>query len=129
MHENQISGDVVDCAVKVHRILGPGLLESVYRAALASELQKRGYFVAIERPIPAVYEDIHLELGFRADIVVNNRVIIETKSVEALAPIHSKVLLTYLRLADVRLGLLINFNVELIKDGIRRVVNKLEESK
>lgn len=125
MHENEISRIIVDRALKVHRTLGPGLLESVYRLALAFELQKEGFRVAVERPIPAVYEDIHLELGFRADIVVDNKVIVETKSIEALAPIHGKVLLTYLRLADVRLGLLINFNVELIKDGIRRVVNNL----
>ena len=125
MHENEISGVIVDRALKIHNTLGPGLLESVYRAALAFELQKHGFRVAIERPIPAVYEDVHLDLGFRADIVVENKVIVETKSIEALAPIHGKVLLTYLRLADVRLGLLINFNVELIKDGIRRVVNNL----
>ncbi len=125
MNENELSRIIVDCALKVHKLLGPGLLESVYRAALAFELQKHGLRVATERPIPAVYEDVYLELGFRADIVVENKVIIETKSVEALAPIHGKVLLTYLRLADVRLGLLINFNVELIKDGIRRVVNNL----
>ena len=90
MHENQISGIAIDCAIKIHKVLGPGLLESVYRAALAFELQKRGFRVAIERPIPAVYEDIHLELGFRADVVVDNKVIIETKSVEALAPIHGR---------------------------------------
>ena len=125
MHENELAKIIVDRALKIHRILGPGLLESVYRASLAFELQKEGLRVAIERPIPAVYEEVHLELGFRADIVVENKVIVETKSVEALAPIHGKVLLTYLRLADVRLGLLINFNVELIKDGIRRVVNNL----
>jgi GxxExxY protein len=125
MNENELSRIIVDDALKIHKTLGPGLLESVYRTALAFELQKRGFRVAVERPIPAVYEDVHLELGFRADIVVENKVIIETKSVEALAPIHGKVLLTYLRLADVRLGLLINFNVELVKDGIRRVVNNL----
>lgn len=125
MTENEISKVIVDRALKVHKCLGPGLLESVYRAALAFELQKYGFRVAVEREIPAVYEDVYLKLGFRADIVVDNKVIIETKSVEALAPIHGKVLLTYLRLADVRLGLLINFNVELIKDGIRRVVNNL----
>ncbi len=127
MHENQISGIIVDSAIKVHNFLGPGLLESVYRAALAFELQKRGHRCAIERGIPAVYGDVYLELGFRADIIVDNKIIIETKSVEALAPIHGKVLLTYLRLADVRLGLLINFNVELLKDGIRRVVNNLPD--
>ncbi len=125
MHENELSGIIVDCAFKVHTALGPGLLESVYRAALAFELTKRGLNIAVERAIPAVYEDVYLELGFRADIVVENKVIIEIKSVEALAPVHGKVLLTYLRLADVRLGLLINFHVELIKDGIRRVVNNL----
>ena len=125
MHENQISKIIVENALKIHRSLGPGLLESVYRAALAFELQNSGLYVAVERPIPAVYEEVHLDLGFRADIVVDNKVIVETKSVDALAPIHGKVLLTYLRLADVRLGLLINFNVELIKDGIRRVVNNL----
>ena len=124
MHENQISGIIVASAIRVHNVLGPGLLESVYRGALASELQKRGHRVAVACD-SSRYEEVHLELGFRADIIVDNKVIIETKSVEALAPIHGKVLLTYLRLADVRLGLLINFNVELIKDGIRRVVNNL----
>ena len=126
MHENEISKLVVNNALQIHKTLGPGLLASVYRASLAFELRNIGLRVAVERPIPAVYKDVHLDLGFRADIVVENKLIIETKSVEALAPIHSKVLLTYLRLADVRLGLLINFNVELIKDGIRRVVNNLE---
>ena len=125
MTENELSKIIVDNAIKIHRVLGPGLLESVYRAALAFELQKLGLRVAVERPIPAVYENIHLELGFRADIIVENKVIIETKSVEALAPIHGKVLLTYLRLADVRLGMLINFNTVMVKDGIRRVVNNL----
>jgi GxxExxY protein len=125
MNENEISQVVVDSALKVHRALGPGLLESVYRAALAFELRKRGLQAVEERGIPAIYEEVKLDLGFRADIIVNGRVIIETKSIETLAPIHSKVLLTYLRLTDLRLGLLINFNVELIKDGIRRVVNNL----
>ena len=126
MHENDLAKIIVDKALMVHRALGPGLLESVYRASLAFELQERGLRVAIERSIPAVYKDIYLSLGFRADLMVDNKVIVEIKSIEALAPIHGKVLLTYLRLADVRLGLLINFNVELIKDGIRRVVNNLQ---
>jgi len=125
MTENELSKQIVDSALRVHSVLGPGLLETVYRAALAFELSRRGLQVAVVRPIPAYYEDVHLELGFRADIVVENKVIIEIKSVEAVAPVHSKILLTYLRLADVKLGLLINFNVELIKDGIRRVVNNL----
>lgn len=125
MTENEISKAIVDSAFRVHTVLGPGLLETVYQAALAFELQKRGLAVALERGIPAAYEDIKLELGFRADIIVENKVIIEIKSIETLAPVHSKILLTYLRLTDLRLGLLINFNVALIKDGIRRVVNNL----
>ncbi len=125
MHENEIAKTIVDCAFKIHNALGPGLLESVYQAALAFELRKRGLQVQTEHPIPAVYEEVRLELGFRADLLVENKVIVETKSIEFLAPVHGKVLLTYLRLADKRLGLLINFNVELIKDGIRRVVNNL----
>lgn len=127
MHENQIATTVVDCAFKVHSTLGPGLLESVYQASLAYELQKRGAHVTVERGIPVEYDQIRLELGFRADIIVENKVIIECKSIDALAPVHGKILLTYLRLADMRLGLLINFNVPLIKDGIRRVVNDLRE--
>lgn len=127
MHENEIAKVIVDCALTVHRTLGPGLLETVYQAALAHELKKRGLAVAVERGIPVDYDDIRFEVGFRADIVVGNKVIIECKSVEALAPIHGKILLTYLRLADLRLGLLINFHVDLIKDGIKRVANNLRD--
>ncbi len=127
MHENQIATIIVDCAFKVHSTLGPGLLESVYQAALAYELVNRGLEISLERGIPVEYQGVRLELGFRADIIVENRVIIECKSVEALAPVHGKILLTYLRLTDMRLGLLINFNVDLIKNGIRRVVNNLPE--
>ena len=125
MHENEIAKIIVDCAFKIHNVLGPGLLESVYQAALAFELRKRGLQVQTEHPIPVVYEEVRLELGFRADLLVESKVIVEIKSIEALAPVHGKVLLTYLRLADKRLGILINFNVELIKNGIRRVVNNL----
>jgi GxxExxY protein len=127
MHENEIAKQIVDSAFRVHKTLGPGLLETVYQAALAYELTKRGLNIQLERGIPAEYDGVRLDLGFRADIIVENKVIIECKSIEALAPVHSKVLLTYLRLADMRLGLLINFNVELIKDGIRRVVDRLVE--
>lgn len=127
MHENDLAKQIVDSSFRVHKSLGPGLLENVYQAALAYELTKRGLSIQLERGIPAEYEGIRLEVGFRADIIVENKVIIECKSVEALAPVHSKILLTYLRLADMRLGLLINFNVELIKDGIRRVVDRLVE--
>ena len=125
MTENELATIVVDAAFRIHNSLGPGLLENVYQAALSYELKKRGLSVALERGIPAIYEDVNLDVGFRADIIVNNKVIIEIKSFEALSPVHSKILLTYLRLADMRLGLLINFNVALIKDGIRRVVNNL----
>ena len=127
MHENEIAKIIVDCSYKVHKEFGPGLLENVYQAALAYELTKRGLGVHTERGIPVEYDGGRLNVGFRANIVVENKVIIECKSVDALAPIHWKILLTYLRLSDMRLGLLINFNVELIKDGIRRVVNDLKE--
>jgi GxxExxY protein len=127
MHENEIAKVVVDCALRVHRTLGPGLLEAVYQAALAHELTKRGLRVAVERGIPVEYDDVRLDVGFRADIIVENKVIIECKSIEALAPVHGKILLTYLRLANIRLGLLINFNVDLIKDGLKRVVDNLQD--
>ena len=125
MTENELATIIVDSAFKVHTTLGPSLLETVYQAALAYELNKRGLQVVRERGIPAIYEEVRLELGFRADIIVESKVIIEVKSIESLAPVHGKILLTYLRLTDLRLGLLINFNVALIKDGIRRVVNDL----
>jgi GxxExxY protein len=106
---------------------GPGLLESVYEAVLAYELKTRGLEVVCQQAIPVVYDKVQLEVGFRADIVVNRKVVIEVKSAEALAPVHAKQVQTYLRLMDLRLGLLINFNVDLIKDGIRRVVNGLRD--
>lgn len=125
MNENDTSRIIVDAAYKIHTTLGPGLLESVYEAVLAFELEKRGCEVIRQQAIPVVYESVHLEAGFRADLIINRDVIIEIKSVEAISPTHLKQLRTYLRLADKRLGLLINFNTELIKDGIRRVVNQL----
>lgn len=127
MNENEIAKIIVDCAFRVHNTLGPGLLENVYRVALVHELVGRGLKVHTERGIPAEYHGVRLDVGFRADIIVENKVIIECKSLEALAPVHFKILLTYLRLADMRLGLLINFHVDLIKEGIRRVVNDLPE--
>ena len=125
--ENEIAKQVVDAAFKIHTTLGPGLLESVYETVLAHELAKRGFQVTRQQAIPITWEGIHLEAGFRADLIVESKVIVEIKSVEALAPVHRKQLLTYLRLADKRLGLMINFNVELIRDGIVRVVNHLPE--
>ncbi|HEX5603967.1 MAG TPA: GxxExxY protein [Pyrinomonadaceae bacterium] len=127
MTENEIATAILDAAFKIHRILGPGLLESVYQATLDFELQKRGLRVVQQVGLPVFYEEIKLELGFRVDLLVADKVIIEIKSVEALAPVHRKQLLTYLRLMDLRLGLLLNFNVELMKNGIQRVVNGLTQ--
>ena len=127
MTENEIATQIVDAAYKIHTGLGPGLLESVYEAVMADELTRRGLAVVREQAIPLVYGNVNLDIGFRADLIVEGKVIIEIKSVEAIAPVHRKQLLTYLRLADKRLGLLINFDVELIKDGIARVVNRLAQ--
>lgn len=127
MTENEIAAAVVNAAFKIHTTLGPGLLESVYQTVLRYELQKRGLRVDQQVGLPLHYEGVKLELGFRADLIINEKVIIEIKSVEALAPVHKRQLLTYLKLTDLRLGLLMNFNVALMKDGIHRVVNKLTE--
>ncbi len=127
MNENEIATIIVDAAFKIHKTLGPGLLESVYEAALKYELQKHDLKVLQQVGIAVAYEGLDLGIGFRADLVVGDKVVIEIKSIEALAAVHSKQLTTYLRLMDLRLGLLINFNVELIKNGIRRVVNRLVE--
>ena len=127
MTENAISREIVDAAYRIHTTLGPGLLESVYHTVLAYELDHRGLRTASQQPIPVLYGDVRIDTGFRADLVVEDKVIIEIKSVESLTPVHKKQLLTYLRLADKRLGLLINFHVALIKDGITRIVNGLEE--
>lgn len=127
MSENEIATAIVNAAYKIHTTLGPGLLESVYEAVLTFELEKRRLSVVSQQAIPVVYESVHLEIGFRADLIVGGKVIVEIKSVEALAPVHRKQLETYLRLTGKRLGLLINFNVELIRDGIKRVVNRLPE--
>ena len=122
MIENELTEIIIECSIKVHKILGPGLLESVYEKTLAYELQKRGLKVACQVPITICYDDIVFEEGFRADIIVNDCVILELKSIKDFDPIHTKQLLTYLRLADKKLGLLINFNKELLKDGIKRVI-------
>lgn len=125
MTENEIAAIVVDASFKVHTVLGPGLLESVYEAVLAYELQLRGLAVTRQQVLPVVYETVRLEEGFRADLIVGGKVIVELKSVENVAPVHKKQLLTYLRISQCRLGLLINFGAPLIKDGITRVVNGL----
>ena len=124
---NEISGQIVDAAYRIHNALGPGLLESLYSVVLAGDLTKRGLKVQREEPIPVAYDGQQFQVGFRADLIVERLVIVEVKSVELITPVHKKQLLTYLRLADKRLGLLINFNVALIKDGIVRIVNGFEE--
>ena len=125
MRENEITGEIVDAAYQIHARLGAGLLESVYEAVMAYELKKRGLRFERQKPIPVVYEGVQLGEGFRADFIVENLVIIELKSVEIVAPVHKKQLLTYLRLANKHLVLLINFNTDLIKNGITRIVNNL----
>ena len=125
MTENEIATTVVDAAYTIHTRLGPGLLESVYETTLAYELTKRGLTVRRQQAMPVVYESVRMDIGFRADLIVADKVIVEIKSIEAISPVHRKQPLTYLRLTDKRLGLLINFNVELIKGGLTRVVNNL----
>ena len=127
MQLNDISGIIVDAAFKIHTQLGPGLLESVYERVLAYELRKRGLKVETQQFVPIRYDGVDFDEGFRLDLLVNDTVIIEVKSIEEIAAIHKKQLLTYLRLRDKRLGLLINFNVELIKQGITRIANGIEE--
>ena len=127
MTENEIAREVVDDAFKVHTTLGPGLLESVYETVLSYELEKRGFAVVRQKLLPVMYEGLKIDEGYRADLIVNDKVIVELKSVEAIAPVHKKQLLTYLRLADKKLGLLINFGGARIKDGITRVVNGLKD--
>jgi len=125
MTENELSKIIVDKCLKIHRKLGPGLLESVYEEVLFYEFTKDSIQCKRQVGIPVIYEDIKLDLGFRADMVVGDKVMLELKSVEKILPVHKKQLLTYLKLSNMRLGLLINFNVELIKNGITRIVNNL----
>ncbi|MBI3695765.1 MAG: GxxExxY protein [Acidobacteria bacterium] len=127
MNENELAKQIVHSAFTVHKALGPGLLESVYQAALICELKNRGLRSVCQQPLPVRYGNVRLDVAFRPDLVVEDKVIVEIKSVETVAPVHKMQLLTYLRLADKKLGLLINFNVPLIKYGITRVVNGLPE--
>ena len=123
MTENELAKIIVDLCLKIHRTLGPGLLESVYEEVLVYELKKLGLAVLRQTGIPVIYENIKLDIGFKADLIVENKIILELKSVESLMPVHKKQLLTYLRLTNMKLGLLINFNENLIKDGILRIAN------
>ena len=127
MTENEIATIIVNRAYNIHVQLGPGLLESVYEEILCYELRQEGLFVERQKAIPLLWKGQKMNIGYRADLIVERKVIVEIKSVEAISPVHPKQILTYLKIADKRLGLLINFNERLIKNGITRVVNNLRE--
>ncbi len=123
MTENQIANKIIGCALEVHKTLGPGLLESAYQECLFYKLIKEGLIVEKQKPMPLIFEEVQLEIGYRIDILVENKVVIEIKSVEVLNDVHLAQTLTYMRLGGFKLGLLINFNVSLLKHGIKRVIN------
>jgi GxxExxY protein len=125
MNENELSKIVVDCIFKVHKNIGPGLLESAYEECLFYELSKTGLLVERQKPLPLFYETIKMEIGYRLDFLVDNKLVIEVKAVEALNDVHKAQVITYLKLSGCKLGLLVNFNVVLIKNGIKRIVNNL----
>ncbi|HYV91275.1 MAG TPA: GxxExxY protein [Chitinophagales bacterium] len=128
MTENELSNIIIGEAIYVHKILGPGLLESAYEACLCHRLIKRGLRVERQKPIPLIFDEVKLDCGFRCDILVEGKVIIEVKSTEAINDIYVAIVLTYLKLTDCKLGLIINFNVVMLKSGLRRVVYGLEEN-
>ena len=121
---NDLTSSVIESAIKVHKVLGPGLLESSYKECLAYELTKKGLFVEKEKPVPLIYEEVKLECGYRIDLLIENQLVLELKSVDAIADIHIAQTLTYMKLKNIQYGLLINFNVVLLKDGIKRLINK-----
>lgn len=123
MTENEISNKVIGLAIEVHNALGPGLLESAYKECLFYKLSKAGFFVEKEKPMPLIFEEVKLECGYRIDLLIENKFVIEIKSVEAINDVHLAQTLTYMKLGNYKLGLLINFNVSKLKDGIRRVIN------
>lgn len=122
MESNEITGEIINCAIKVHKTLGPGLLESVYEKCLAYELSKRGLKVEVQKEMPIVYEEIVFDKGYRIDLLVEDSVVVELKSVSEKKPIYSAQTLTYLKLAKLKVALLINFNEILLKNGIKRLV-------
>ena len=123
MTENQIAKAVFEAALKVHKALGPGLLESAYEECLYFELQKQGILVERQKPLPLVYEDVKMEIGYRVDLMIENKFVVEIKSIDALNDVHMAQIITYLKLSDCKLGMLINFNVSLLKNGVKRVIN------
>jgi len=122
MNENELSNRIIGLAITVHQALGPGLLESAYKECLFFRLRKDGFYVEKEKPMPLIYEEVKLDCGYRIDLLVESKVIIEIKSVEALHDVYLAQILTYMKLGGYKLGLLINFNVSMLKDGIRRVI-------
>jgi GxxExxY protein len=127
MTDSQLTHEIIGAAIEVHRVLGPGLLESAYEECMARELNIRHIPFIRQKPVPVVYKDVKLECGYRIDLFVAGRVVVELKAVDGLAPIHDAVVLTYLRLSSCPIGLLINFNVPVLKDGVRRLVNNYKE--
>jgi GxxExxY protein len=125
---DHITRRIVGAAIEVHKIIGPGLLESAYQTCLAFELRQLGLNVEEQVPLPVIYKDVKLECGYRMDLVVENAIVVEIKAVEALAPIHDAQLLSYLRLSGKRVGLLMNFHVRVLKDGLKRIVNEFPDS-
>jgi GxxExxY protein len=123
MTENQLAEQIIGCAIEVHRALGPGLLESAYQECLYHNLQKEGIWVEKEKPMPLIFEEVKLDCGYRIDLLVENKIVVELKSVEALNDVHLAQTLTYMKLGEYKLGLLINFNVNILKQGIKRVIN------
>ncbi len=124
MNENEITNHVINRAIKIHKALGPGLLESAYQKCLAYELENSGLKVEIEKPLPLIYESILIDCGYKVDLFIENKVILEIKAVEKLNEVHLAQILTYLKLTDCKVGLLINFNVSWLKNGLKRVVNQ-----
>lgn len=125
---DHITRNIIASAIEVHKIVGPGLLESAYEACLAFELRKLGYKIEQQKPLPLVYKDVQLDCGYRLDLVVEDAVIVEIKAIEQLAPIHKAQLISYLRISDMRVGLLINFHVRLLTNGVKRIVNDFPDS-
>ena len=123
MNDFELTQIIIGCAIEVHKALGPGLLESAYRECLCYELQNKGLYILKEKPVPLIYKEIKLDRGYRLDILVENKIVVEIKTVECFTEVHTAQLLTYLRLGNYRLGLLLNFYVPVLKNGIKRIIN------
>jgi GxxExxY protein len=123
MHENEITGKIINAGIEVHKALGPGLLESAYKECLYYQLTKNGLFVEKEKVLPLVYEEVKLDCGYRLDLLIENKIVVEIKSIDAINEIHLAQVLTYLKIGNYKLGLLLNFNVVLLKNGIKRIIN------